>query len=92
MAKTKVKTNKEKISNFSQHINDAFKSYKKKHGCLPWQRGWIVTGNASWFNHMNAVGNKAYGYFLNQIILSMSAEENGYTSNKWISKSNIQKE
>ena len=92
MAKTKkVKTNKEKISNFSQHINNAFKAYKKKHGCLPWQRGWIVTGNASWFNHMNAVGNKAYGYFLNQIILSMSAEENGYTSNKWISKSNIQK-
>ena len=90
-SKAKVKSNSEKISNFSKHFNASFKAYKKKHGCLPWQKGWTTTGSASWFNHMNAVGNKVYGYFLNQVILSMSAEENGYTSNKWISKTNIVK-
>ena len=90
-SKAKAKSNSEKISNFSKFFNKSVKTYKEKTGRLPWQRGWHITDNTPWFNHVNAVNNKVYGYFMNQIILSMSAEENGFTSNKWISKGNIQK-
>ena len=56
--KVKAKSNSEKISTFSKFFNKSVKSYKERTGRLPWQRGWHITNNTPWFNHVNAVNNK----------------------------------
>ena len=88
--KKTYKTNDEKIGNYAKFFNDRVIAYAKDNNKLPWQRGWNTVATA-WMNHISATTTKAYKYFLNQLALTMSAEENGYKSNKWITKGQILK-